>query len=691
MKRTFLLLFPVLYLNLIYSQSVEIKDSEATPNTLIQINDEGSAGSITIPDATSIGTPTDKLYNIGGSIFWNGSPLGIAGCAGGWTDDGATVRLSTVSDKVGIGTLNPLSKLSVGGDGNTDETIHAENTDITGYAVLGWAKGINGCGIAGLASNSGGGYGVYGGTISPNGYGGYFDGRGYFSQYVGIGITSPDEALHISGNMRLEGTFEDKDGQAGASGQVLTSTGSGTDWITLSSGGADGNTLDQAYDQGSAGAGRTIIADAGALSVEGTDGVVFSGTYGSGTIPATGSGTRMMWYPNKAAFRVGFVNSTQWNDANVGNFSTAMGSGTKASGLCSTAFGYQTTAQSDHSFVIGRYNVGVSSFFEIGNGEYSGGGESNAMTVLKNGKVGIKTHTPNAGLEVTHRDGVLFTGTLSQGTLPTDGVGVRMMWYPNKAAFRAGMVDDAEWDDVNIGIGSQAIGYNPIASGEYSVSLGRNSIASGDNSTAMGGGIASADYATAIRGTASANSAIAIGGSASTSGAIAIAGGSASGSQSIAIGYETVASQQWATAIGSWLEASGIAATAMGNSNIASGNYSTAMGNGSTAESAYSFVIGKWNVGGGSPNSWVGTDPLFEIGNGTTVHSNAMTVLKNGNTGINTATPKVALEVISTDAILIPAGTTAEQPSSLVAGMIRFNSETSTFEGYIGSGWVNLH
>ncbi len=53
---------------------------------------------------------------------------------------------------------------------------------------------------------------------------------------VGIGTTSPTEKLQVAGNMRLDGTFEDKDGDTGTAGQILSSTATGTNWIAISSG-----------------------------------------------------------------------------------------------------------------------------------------------------------------------------------------------------------------------------------------------------------------------------------------------------------------------------------------------------------------------------------------------------------------------------------------------------------------------
>ncbi len=82
---------------------------------------------------------------------------------------------------------------------------------------------------------------------------------------------------------------------------------------------------------------------------------------------------------------------------------TAMGGFTEASGTYTTAMGQETQAQSNSSTAIGRYNVGggdpsnwveTDPLFEIGNGN-SDAGRSNAVTVLKNGNVGIGTTVPD--------------------------------------------------------------------------------------------------------------------------------------------------------------------------------------------------------------------------------------------------------------------------------------------------------
>jgi len=48
---------------------------------------------------------------------------------------------------------------------------------------------------------------------------------------VGIGVTAPTQPLHVQGNQRLTGALYDVNNQAGTSGQLLSSTGTGIDWI----------------------------------------------------------------------------------------------------------------------------------------------------------------------------------------------------------------------------------------------------------------------------------------------------------------------------------------------------------------------------------------------------------------------------------------------------------------------------
>lgn len=82
-----------------------------------------------------------------------------------------------------------------------------------------------------------------------------------------------------------------------------------------------------------------------------------SGGSGAVCIPAEGSGTRMMWYPEKAAFRAGYINGTQWDDANIGLYSVAMGQSVRASGDNAVALGVRSTAANGSSFAVGEDNT----------------------------------------------------------------------------------------------------------------------------------------------------------------------------------------------------------------------------------------------------------------------------------------------------------------------------------------------
>ncbi|HEX6750739.1 MAG TPA: tail fiber domain-containing protein [Longimicrobium sp.] len=86
-------------------------------------------------------------------------------------------------------------------------------------------------------------------------------------------------------------------------------------------------------------------------------GVLAVGTFDSGSsnsVPIEGAGTRMMWYPGKAAFRAGAINGTQWDDANIGSYSVAMGTDVRALGDYAFAGGARAVAANSGTFAFGE-------------------------------------------------------------------------------------------------------------------------------------------------------------------------------------------------------------------------------------------------------------------------------------------------------------------------------------------------
>jgi hypothetical protein len=97
-------------------------------------------------------------------------------------------------------------------------------------------------------------------------------------------------------------------------------------------------------------------------------------------------------------------------------------------------------------------------------------------TIHTDGAIGVGTLFPKAEIHVTKYNGVVAEGTFGSGTLSVEGGGVRMLWYPKKGAFRAGLANDTSWNDIHIGNYSAAFNENAIASGEASSAFGRSTI-----------------------------------------------------------------------------------------------------------------------------------------------------------------------------------------------------------------------
>ncbi len=213
-----------------------------------------------------------------------------------------------------------------------------------------------------------------------------------------------------------------------------------------------------------------------------------------------------------------------------GEYSLVHGSANRTMGDYISAFGKNLKADAFHSFVLGRYNVGVGTasswvetepIFEIGNGT-DDASRSNALTILKNGTITAPSLT-NALID-TAGDKALVTkeyadaqaGAFSTsanvtsnapGDITTDdfvfgstqlaydgpfGFDSRLFFDKSKGAFRAGSTesvnsfDGTAWDDANVGFGSFAIGNNTTASELFSTAMGQGTTASGRWSTALG-------------------------------------------------------------------------------------------------------------------------------------------------------------------------------------------------------------
>lgn len=274
------------------------------------------------------------------------------------------------------------------------------------------------------------------------------------------------------------------------------------------------------------------------------------------------------------------------------------------------------------------------------NGLFTVTGTSNFI-----GNIGINTASPLASFDLEGDGAVLAAGTLNSGVaIPDLGGSTRMMWIPKVSAFRAGTVTGTNWDSANVGVYSAAFGLDTTALGAASAAFGDLSTASGPQSFAAG-------YNTTASGSYSAAF-----GFQNTAGSYSAAFGlqNTSGLYATVFGNNNTASGNYSGVWGQSNIASGISSSAFGNHTTASGDNSTALGYSTVAQSGSSTAIGVGNIGGGtaSQNSWVITDPLFEVGNGNPtviplVRSDAFIVLKNANTGIGlgATTPSYLLQV----------------------------------------------
>jgi hypothetical protein len=212
------------------------------------------------------------------------------------------------------------------------------------------------------------------------------------------------------------------------------------------------------------------------LRLNADGGFYVGGTYNSGNIPVSGIGTRLMWYPRKAALRSGYVSSTQWNEASIGDYSVAIGfntiasgsnsfaagNGSNASGGNSMAFGLGATASGSGSTAFGAMTSATALYSTAMGEESQASGRALGRTTIASGENSLVTGRNNEA-----------SGNFSfAGGYDVEAMGAYSMAFGDQVTTE--------------GSNSIALGKNVHAYGDYSVAVGCNSAASGNYSMAFG-------------------------------------------------------------------------------------------------------------------------------------------------------------------------------------------------------------
>ena len=198
------------------SPSVKLDVEESSVSALIDIHQSASG------TGTDSGIRFQKNSNLKGTVGYNAGTDTVNLNYGAF--DNTHLNIDS-SGNVGIGTASPAVNLHVKDDSgsNTLETIRVENSN--GYAELGaqstYVRLLAGGSLT-YAANSSASYFYIGGLGK----------MGLTSTGLGIGNTSPSEALDVSGNANVSGTI--------ASGSHITASGNQDTTVTAQATGTAG-------------------------------------------------------------------------------------------------------------------------------------------------------------------------------------------------------------------------------------------------------------------------------------------------------------------------------------------------------------------------------------------------------------------------------------------------------------------
>lgn len=379
-------------------------------------------------------TPRQKITMVGYSARSDTSDYAVAG--GGWVDDGLNVHLEASYDKVGIGTSTPTNKLHVTGS----ESVPILNVEQYGshraarfYSQNACALWVEHAGNHGLRVTEADGDGVYIHNAgvdgihvdSAGGWAGYFGGKGYFEDSVGIGTSSPTELLDIAGTAKMNG-FNMPPGAS--DGYVLTSDVSGNGTWQAAAGSSD------------------------------SDWVISGNNQYSGVSGNVGIGTPAPIEKLQVAGTVRMDGFQMPGGASNGYVLTSDGAGNGA---------WQAAAGgSDSDWVISDTNM------------YSG----------VSGNIGIGTSSPSEKLEVSGNLKIGGKATIGPGHTNSGSGSTIAGGGSNTTAGGASFIGAGQLNNANGSLSVIGGGLSNDANGFYSVvGGGDNNTASGDNAAIAGG------------------------------------------------------------------------------------------------------------------------------------------------------------------------------------------------------------
>ncbi len=355
----------------------------------------------------------------------------------------------------------------------------------------------------------------------------------------------------------------------------------------------------------------------------------------------TGAGTRFIWEPAKAAFRAGYVDADQWDDANIGDYSVAFGYGNKATGIASTAFGKNNLASGDYATATGNSTTasGTSSF---------SGGLSSVASGYSAIAIG-QTNTASGAYSIAMGHGNIASTqnsiAMGDSNASTGGSFTLALGFETEASnvssqtvFATPYPSSGPYDGVNRWSGtsyptSLSSGYQTHSTSNYSMAFGYQTrseidagIASGYKTLATGCSRFTCyaafafGYETTSKGKGSFAS-----GYQTTAGSTGVVGNSGQGA--VAIGSNTVALNDNTFASGYGTRAEGPVSQAFGYATKAIGFGSKAFGRGITVNGDRSIAFA-----------------LNDQSASTVIQSDILVVM-GGNVGIGKTNPAFLLEV----------------------------------------------